>query len=102
MHYLYQSTVVEGEREHEVYLRLRHQALNTYDDIIMSKSWYSYPKHSSPIAYFSFTRDSDHDPHFEHQISRGSWEGRHKKQEEVLLGMGALADADNEAERYSV
>lgn len=77
MHYLYQSTVVEGESEHEVYLRLRGCALRTYDDIIMSKSWYSYPKHTSPIAYFSFTRDSDHDPHFEHQMSRGSWEGRH-------------------------
>ena len=78
MHYRYESTVTEGESEHEVYVRLRNRALDTYDDIIMSKSWYIYHKHKSPIAVFTFTRNSDNDPHFEHQISRGSWEGRHK------------------------
>lgn len=78
IHYHYESTVTRGESEHEVYLRLKKKAHLLYDDIIMSKSWFSYSKHDSPVAVYTFTRDSDHDPHFVHQISRGSWENRHK------------------------
>ena len=82
-HYRYEATVTRGETEHEVSMRLRKRALDTYDDIIMSKSWYDYPTHDSPIAIFTFTRASDYDPHWEHQKSRGAWEGRHEGLEEM-------------------
>lgn len=83
-HYRYEATVTRGETNHEVYLRLKDTAYRNYDDIIMTKSWFDYPIHGSPIAIFTFTRSGDRDIYWEHQLSRGSWEGRYEGLRESL------------------